>query len=161
MNETLKPFDYLDIALEFNPSLRGCDFALDENGDLKLDNTPATPMIISLGSDRRARVDDVLPSGRDSLNDAKSFYERRGWHGDALDYQKRRIGSRLWLLDRAKQTEQTRLICEEWAKEAFEWVLDETGQEAEISASWIRAGVLALICRIHTTRLQRTLTGFQ
>lgn len=155
------PLDYLDLKLEFNPALRGCDFALDESGDLSLDTTPATPMMISLGSDRRARIDDILPSGRDSLNDVRSFSERRGWHGDALDYQGRRIGSRLWLLDRAKQTEQTRILCEEWAKEAFQWVLDETGQEAEITAAWIRSGVLYLICRIGRTTIRRGITGFE
>ena len=34
---------------------------------------------------------------------------RRGWVGDALDGQGRRLGSLLWLLSREKQTEQTRL----------------------------------------------------
>lgn len=145
---------FLDIAMVFDPATRKGDLALGADGDLLLDETPVTPMLISLGSDRRARPDDDLPSGIDALNASSSFVARRGWAGDALDAYGRRIGSRLWLLDRAKQNELTRLFVEDLAKEALRWVGSETGTAARISVSWLRTGVLALTCRVSDTEIE-------
>ena len=49
---------------------------------------------MSLGTDRRAENDDVLPGGDG---------DKRGWWGDS--FRPRRIGSRLWLLALAWLTE--------------------------------------------------------
>jgi len=135
---------WLDLAFVFDPETRRCDLQLGADGDLLLDETPATAMLIAFGSDRRARADDELPSGISDLNQPVSFVERRGWAGDALDAQYRQIGSRLWLLDRAKQTEITRMMCEEWMKEAFGWVAEETSKPALIEVEWLRHQVLGI-----------------
>lgn len=140
--------DWLDLALVYDPDRRTADLALGADGDLLLDETPATPMLVSVGSDRRARPDDELPAGIGDLNQPSSFVERRGWCGDAVDAEGRLIGSRLWLADRAKETELTRLLFVEWAKEALAWVEAETGQPAEIAAAWVRPHVLALRCGV-------------
>lgn len=144
---------WFDIALVFNPETRSCDLALGPDGDLLIDETPLTPMLISLGSDRRAHPDDDLPTGVDALNASSSFVARRGWAGDALDPFGRRIGSRLWLLDREKQDELSRLFVEDIAREALRWVGAETGTPAGITVSWLRRGVLALTCRVADTEL--------
>ncbi|MCX5497333.1 phage GP46 family protein [Kaistia dalseonensis] len=136
--------DWLDIALVFDPETRRTDLVFGEDGDLVLDETPATPMLIAFGSDRRARPDDELPTGVSEINAPSSFVERRGWAGDALDANGELIGSRLWLLDRAKQTEITRLLAEEWMKQAFGWVRDETGSDAAIDVVWVRKEVLRI-----------------
>lgn len=68
---------------------------------------------MSLGTDRRAENDDVLPSGSD----------KRGWWGDS--FRQRRIGSRLWLLEREKITPDTLLRAEEYAAEALAWLTEE------------------------------------
>lgn len=133
--------DWLDIALVYDPELRRADLALGEDGDLVLDETPATPMLISFGTDRRARADDEMPGGTPEPN---AFLARRSWAGDALDAQGRRIGSRLWLLERAKDGDLTRLMAEEWTKEAFDWVAPETGTAPEIEVDWLRREVLGL-----------------
>ncbi|NIX75380.1 phage GP46 family protein [Microvirga terricola] len=146
--------DFLDIALIFDPVTRRADLALGEDGDLVLDDTPATPMLISIGSDRRARSDDTLPSGIGDLNAPTSFVERRGWSGDALDAQGRRIGSRLWLLDRAKASELTRRLAEIWAAEALEWMKAETGTAAEVVATWVRKEVLSLVASYNGMRVE-------
>lgn len=145
---------FLDIALVFDPETRRADLALGEDGDLLFDETPLTPMLISLGTDRRAEPDDELPSGIDALNAQTSFVSRRGWAGDALDPFGRRIGSRLWLLDRAKATELTRRFCEIWAAESLAWVLEETGEAATVTATWLRRSVLGLTCRVGETTLE-------
>lgn len=139
---------WLDAQLVFDASTRRCDIDLGADGDLALDETPATPMLISYGSDRRARADDELPSGASELNQPVSFVERRGWAGDALDIAYRQIGSRLWLLERAKESELTRLLVAEWSKEAFAWAADETTAAAEIEVAWLRKGVLGQRIRV-------------
>jgi phage gp46-like protein len=146
--------DFLDAALIFDPDTRTVDAELGEDGDLLLDDTALTPMLISLGSDRRARPDDALPAGRDALNVSASFVTRRGWAGDALDPYGRRTGSRLWLLDRAKQHELTELFVQDVAGEALAWARIELGAPAQITTSWVRLGWLALTCRIGDTELE-------
>lgn len=134
--------EFFDLAFPFDPASRRCDLQLGPDGDLAIDETPATAMIISYGTDRRARADDELPSGISELNQPVSFVERRGWAGDALDIQFRQIGSRLWLLDRAKQSEITRRMCEVWLQEAFAWADEETGKPAVIEVDWVRDQML-------------------
>lgn len=136
--------DWIDLALIYDGDRRSADLALGPDGDLLLDETPATAMLVSIGSDRRARPDDELPAGIGDLNAPVSFVERRGWCGDAVDAEGRLIGSRLWLADRNKETELTRRLYEEWAREALAWVQAETGRAAEIAAEWVRPHVLAL-----------------
>lgn len=148
---------FLDAALIFDPATRRADLALGADGDLLLDETPATPMLISLGTDRRAEPDDALPAGIDALKAATSFVARRGWVGDALDASRRRIGCRIWLLDRAKQTETTRRFALAWAEEALAWAESELGRPALVSAQWLRRGMLALRCVIDGTALERRL----
>lgn len=152
--DTMRAMDFLDAALIFDPETRTVDAELGEDGDLLLDDTALTPMLISLGSDRRARPDDALPAGRDALNISASFVTRRGWSGDALDPYGRRTGSRLWLLERAKQHELTELFVQDAATEALRWVGAETGTPAQISTSWPRRGWLALVCRVGETELE-------
>ena len=146
--------DWFDIALVFDPAARRADNALGEDGDLVMDETPATAMLVSFGSDRRARPDDALPAGVSELNQPASLVERRGWAGDALDGAGALIGSRLWLLDRAKQSELTRLMAAEWCKEAFAWAADETPSAAVIAADWVRREVLGLTITVDGRTLQ-------
>ena len=147
---------FLDCALVYDPTTRRADLVLGADGDLALDDTPATPMLISLGTDRRAEPDDELPDGIDALNASTSFVSRRGWAGDALDALGRRIGSRIWLLNRAKQTETTRRFCEIWAAESLAWAEAETGTPAEISATWLQRGLLKLRCMVDGTVVTRS-----
>ncbi|ABS69704.1 GP46 family protein [Xanthobacter versatilis] len=133
--------DWLDFALVYDPETRRADMELGEDGDFVLDETPATPMLISFGADRRARDDDELPGG---TPEPSEFRARRGWPGDALDIAGRPAGSRLWLLRRAKDGELTRLMAEEWTKEAFAWVAEETAAPADITVEWVRTSVLGL-----------------
>ena len=146
---------FIDTGLVYDPATRRADLVLAADGDLELDETPVTAMLVSLGSDRRAEPDDELPTGIDALNAPTSFIARRGWVGDALDAQGRRSGSRLWLLDRAKQTEPTRRFCQFWAEEALAWVEIELGRPAVVTAEWIRRGILALRCLVDGSPVER------
>ncbi len=99
-----------------------------------------TAVLISLLTDRRAEPDDRLPTddGRTSIIGA----DRRGWAGDALDTDYR-IGSRLWLLVREKQTEETRRRAESYCREALQWMIDDGIASAiAIDAQWAGLGRL-------------------
>jgi len=90
-----------------------------------------TAVAVSLFTHRTAEADDPLPH---------FAADRRGWWGD-LDAAEIRggtpIGSRLWLLSREKQTEQTRLRADEYIREALAW-MTETGlaESVDVSVAW-------------------------
>jgi phage gp46-like protein len=80
----------------------GLDWKLNDNGDLAGDDSDAlaTAVIIALGTDGLAAKEEVLPDPHSS--------DRMGWWGD-LDAEEIwngwPLGSRLWLLSRAKITD--------------------------------------------------------
>lgn len=145
-----------DVALRYDPATRRCDLVI-ERGDLAVDRTLATPMLVALFSDRRARPDDELPSGTSAFLVPSAANPRRGWAGDALDGQGRRLGSLLWLLGREKQTDQTRRRAKDYAEDALADLADRTGLAASVEASWLRAGTLGLVARLGAKRVQLSL----
>lgn len=133
---------FYDLALAYDPIRRRCDLVIGDDCDLMIDETSIPAILLSIGLDRRAAADDPLPDGRSQFLTPSSFSERRGAVGDALDPFGGITGSKLWLLNRAKQTETTRLMCEFWLAEALAWAEAETGAAAEIEVEWLRRGVL-------------------
>lgn len=145
-----------DAALRYDPATRRCDLAI-ERGDLAVDRTLATPMLVALFSDRRARPDDALPSGADAFLVPSSANPRRGWAGDALDGEGRRLGSLLWLLEREKQTEQTRLRAIAYAEQGLADLAGRTGLAASVDAQWLRRGTLALAAKLGAKQVRLAL----
>lgn len=99
-------------------------------------------VIISLFTWRRANADDVLPGT-----------DRMGWWGDGYaTVLGDRIGSRLWLLSRAKLTAQTISDAEDYAREALQWLIDD-GVATAVDVLAERMGLtgLALACTITRT----------
>lgn len=133
-------FVFFDFALQYDPQSLSCDLVIGDDGDLVVDETPATPLLLSVELDRRAAIDDELPQGRDVFLAQQTG--RRGSVCDCVDPMFELIGSKCWLLDRAKETEQTRLLFEMWLKQAVQWVKRETGEEAKITVKWIRPQTL-------------------
>lgn len=90
--------------------------------DLVGDDGLSTSVIISLFTDARAKDDDALP-GVLYTND---FLDRRGWWADETsERQNDSVGSRLWLLSRAKNTTENLIKAEGYVKESLQWMLDE------------------------------------
>ena len=113
----------MDIALKFTDQ---ADFDIVvENDDLLGDPGLATPVTISLFTDRVARVDDPLPEFQPGLKS-----DRRGWWGDLTRTDGRRdpIGSRLWLLSREKELASVVARAREYADEGLAWIRSESGQ---------------------------------
>ena len=75
---------FVGIALSYDQRRRRCDLAFSGR-DFVLDTTPLTPVLISLGCDRRAHTDDVLPDAVTNNYAPQRLNARRGWCGDALD----------------------------------------------------------------------------
>jgi phage gp46-like protein len=77
--------------------------------------------------------------------------DRRGWWADAEPVVERdRIGSRLWLLAREKDTAKVRARAEEYAREALQWLVeDRVAERVEVSADGSRPGWLVLAVTIY------------
>lgn len=125
-----------DIRSVFLGLEQGVDYALAALG-LELDDSLETAVIMSLFTDRRAEDDDRLPFGES---------DRRGWWGDAYaDVPSRKIGSRLWLLEREKQLPEVLVRAREYALEALQWLVDDgRAARVDVEASFPRTGVLGL-----------------
>ncbi|WP_230598914.1 phage GP46 family protein [Xanthomonas albilineans] len=110
-----------------------------------IDNDKVHPLVravlISLFTWRRANADDSLP-------DPRGF--RMGWWGDTYPVVANdRIGSRLWLLARAKLTPSTVQRAQDYAEEALQWLIED-GVAARIAVRAERQGLstLALQCTL-------------
>lgn len=129
----------MDIAIAWDAELQAGDWSVLA-GDLAQDHGLRSALMVSLLTERRAADDDILPDPRET--------DRRGWWGDLpLDGEPDdRIGSRLWLLARAKATAETLRLAREYASEALAWltadgVADAVATEAEWQGS--RGEILA------------------
>jgi phage gp46-like protein len=104
-----------DLKLIYNDDLMECDLGF-ESGDLTKEDGLETAVFLSLFIDRRAGDDDAV----DNKND------KRGWWGDQVaEIPGDQIGSKLWLLQRAKTTTETLRAAEEYAQEALQWFIDD------------------------------------
>lgn len=107
--------------------------------DLSVDAGMTTAVLLSLCTDRRCEDDDVPSSG--------DVDDRRGWWADQFaDVEGDRFGSRLWLLDRSKRTNETALRAKEYAAEALAWMVEDSVVESvdvvtELTTSDLLIGV--------------------
>ncbi len=133
----------MDLACSFDKLTLKSDLVI-EKGGLKLDGGLTPAVLISLFTDRRAEADDPLdPLASDG--------GRRGWVGDLLEEPGERWGSRLWLLARAKLTEETRLLVEQYVSESLSWAIThEVADQVDVVATIIPSQTIA--CRITMTR---------
>lgn len=115
----------MDVALCWNNALGEADIGI-AGFDLMSESGLLSAVLISLFTD--ARVDaDEFPDGEN---------DRRGWWGDALS-DGDATGSRLWLLERSKQTGDVLVLAEGWAQEALSWLVEDgIATEVEVTAEW-------------------------
>jgi len=129
-----------DIKAVFIGDRMVSDFALGA-GALEADPGLETAIIISLFTDRRANPDDELPA---------EASDRRGWWGDVAPpsvdgrpVDGARIGSRLWLLNREKQTTVVLARAREYCREALAWMIEDgVCDRIDIDVEIVRTGVL-------------------
>mgnify|MGYP002608449332 CR=1 FL=1 len=102
----------------------------------------ARAIVISLFSWRRAGKDDPLPG--------KS---RMGWWADTFDGEE--IGSKLWLLSRAKLTRGTLEKAREYAQESLQWLIDD-GVAAEVQVTAERGEMDRLNMSVNVVKPDQT-----
>lgn len=96
------------------------DYVLD-GADLRSGSDLATAVVVSLFTDRQAATSDVV---------ADRSGDPRGWWGDTL-------GSRIWLLERAKRTQETLQLAKGYIEEAVQWLIDDDVVAGfEITVEW-------------------------
>lgn len=127
----------MDIALRFTD--HGIDFEI-ENGDLAADRGLRTPVLVSLFSD--ARIED-------SADLEYPETDPRGWWAD--EFQASRMGSRLWLYERAKITNPVVADVRDTGDAALEWILRD-GLAGEITVEVQRLNRDSLLMRVEIDR---------
>ncbi len=129
-----------DIRLIHTPTMPGEVGLFDVGvylGDFDSRDELGTALHISLFTDRRANPDDPLPVDGES---------RRGFWGDQYsEFPNDLIGSRLWLLSREKQTNETLARAKEYVNEAVAWLLqDGVASQVDVAVEWVAMGVLGI-----------------
>lgn len=110
-----------DIKLIYDDNLMEFDISF-EDGDLIRENGIETSAIISIFSDARVSSEDT----------DESITDFRGWWGDLIDPDKSLIGSKIWLMNRAKTTTETLSLAKQYITDSLEW-MKKDGVCAKIS----------------------------
>lgn len=114
------------------------DLAIEED-DVAQDGGWKTALLLSVGLDRRAEVDDPIPAGDG---------DARGWWADQFaSVEGDRIGSRGWLLDRSKREPGVVPRAREILREALAWAIEDHAGSvvdvvAEVSGDQLRHQVV-------------------
>lgn len=106
------------IAIQINSESGELDFTPAKADQLTWLNNAIT---LSLFTDARASDDDVIPDGSQ---------DRRGYWGDIDLDDNESLGSRLWLLERSKITQDTLNTLHNYATDAVQWLIDEEHLQA-------------------------------
>ena len=134
----------MDLGMAFDPVSMTGDIGFDGR-NLVLDSTPASQILVALGTDRRALPSDILPDAYSSTNPQGPMAGRRGTAIDALDPLSRRIGSRLWLLARSKLDEHVRKAAEGYVGEALAGMDTQLGTDLVFQVTMPGRGVLGIM----------------
>ena len=91
-------------------------------------NDLPSAVLVSVFTDRVANTDDPIPDGTG---------DPRGWWGDIGEDKP--IGSRLWLLDRSKQTQEVLNNARDYINEALQWLVDDgVVASTDVQTQWVR-----------------------
>lgn len=139
-----------DTQTRWDPTQGRGDWAMS-GPILATGNDLETAILISLFTDRQAARDDEIPDGTTNP---------RGWWGD-LDSDTQ-IGSRLWLLSRAKQTTETLQRANDYIAEALQWLIDDgVVASFDIVVEWTAASRLGALIVAHKTSGTTTSVAYQ
>lgn len=117
-----------DITITWSLADGRGDWTIVAGADIDTGDDLANAILLSLFTDRPALKDDVIPDGTT---------DRRGWWGD------QELGSRLWLLERAKQTTETLQRARDYIAEALQWLVEDgVVARFDIEAAWLRRSTL-------------------
>lgn len=105
--------------------------ALQDGGDLE------TAVILSVMTDARAAPDDVIPDGSG---------DPRGWWADTTDFQ---IGSKVWLRQRSKATDDTLGVVKDDIDRALKWMVDDgVAARVDVLTEWTAPSMLGALVTV-------------
>lgn len=145
-----------DIEVTWSPDLMAGDDLLAPP-DLSGANEMMTAVAVSLFTHRTAEADDTLGGA--------PVTARRGWWADheaaEIYAGATPIGSRLWLLAREKQTEETRQRAEDYIREALAWMIDERlAVDVDVEVDWFALERLGAVITIYRGAQQSVAVRF-
>lgn len=110
------------------------------NGDFVGDEGLETAVLLSLFTDQRVDSSELPPG----------LTDKRGWWGDMFpNVQGDQIGSKLWVLDRSKTTDETLAAIETNALNALNWMLvDGVASSVSVTASYNTDKSVSLVIEI-------------
>lgn len=114
-----------DIRTIYIDMEHGVDYAI-ETMLLAKDDGLTTAVLLSLFTDRRAEPDDAVQGD-----------DRRGTWLDAYGLDGDKMGSRLWLLERAKLLPETVTQVREYCEEALDWMVRDGVAKSVAVQAWI------------------------
>jgi phage gp46-like protein len=124
-------YPYKNFTQENGVPVAGADVLASYS--VELEDTWHTAIILSLFTNRRAGVDDVLPLG---------VTDRHGWVGeefatDDFDARADAWGSRLWLVYYGKRSDDVLEAARFAAQEALDWLVrDGIAERIVVTAQW-------------------------
>ena len=126
----------MDIKLIANDD-GSYDYEFGEDGDYIPENSRDTDIVMSLDCDRRA-----------SSNEIPSPERRRGWLGDVDSTMRNyEIGSKLWLLEQSRFTQETANEARDFVKDCLQHFIDK-GEVTRIQVSAYRENNSKIIINI-------------
>ncbi|MGI4851898.1 MAG: phage GP46 family protein [Janthinobacterium lividum] len=133
----------MDFALNWNAATFEADWAIDPVAkDIASDDGLASAVILSLFCDRRADPDDELPDGTD---DRRAYWGDMPVDGGEVTDEDDLIGSKLWLLGRAKATPETAARAAGYILDATAWMIrDGIAADIQCTPQWIAADKLGI-----------------
>lgn len=120
-----------DVKLYFDEETDSYDFKIVD-GDIEVEDSMDTALIVSLFSDARADASEVSASNL-----------RRGWWGSEVsDISKDNFGSKLWLLSQARQTPTTLNKGINYARLALGWLTQlKYSKLIDVTGTFIQNGI--------------------
>lgn len=138
----------MDLAMVWR---NGFGYLSLTGADLKTEDSLRTAVLVSLFTDRQARLDDVIPDGSDN---------RRGHWGDSFLPGDDQIGSRLWLIEREKVLSEVLRRAEDYSREALSW-MTRRGAARSVQVSAWTTGRNDLNLKITITRPDGHVDSFE
>lgn len=109
-----------DIRIVWDANLMKGDFSFNSLlQDLESDEGIESAVVISVFTDRRAEIDDILPDPDNP--------DLRGWWGDLAspEVEGDQIGSRNWLFSREKTLASVLVRMKQYTEEALSWMIED------------------------------------
>lgn len=122
----------MDLFLEQNEDTREFDIGI-RNDEFVLDDGLQSMVTTSLFCDAR---------------EGDNTGDKRGWWGASVldeDRNGSQFGSKLWLLSREKQLDETLIKIQQWCSDALAWMVDlDIVESVTVTAEYIKTGTVLI-----------------